>query len=129
VARANGLDHLVFTTGGRSEKFAQQILGLPIEAYVQMGDFVGFSHFVSVGSMVDVDWGTVADRILSPEIIGGRGAIGGGRDARIEPIAAMPAGSESRSARTMGRGTASGGETTPGPRLLAAAEMAPTATA
>lgn len=43
VARANGLDHLVFTTGGRSERFGQKILGLPQEAYVQMGDFVGFS--------------------------------------------------------------------------------------
>ena len=44
VALANGADHVVLTTGGKSEKFAMKILpGLREEAFVQMGDFVGFS--------------------------------------------------------------------------------------
>ncbi len=42
VALAAGQLHLVFTTGGRSEKFAQALLPhLPEVAFVQMGDFVG----------------------------------------------------------------------------------------
>ena len=43
VARAAGADEVVFTTGGQSEKFAQRLLSLPEEAFVQMGDFVGFA--------------------------------------------------------------------------------------
>ncbi|MCL5264611.1 MAG: cobalt-precorrin-5B (C(1))-methyltransferase [Chloroflexi bacterium] len=43
VALANGCDHVVLTTGGRSEKFAQELLSLAEEAYIQMGDFVGFA--------------------------------------------------------------------------------------
>lgn len=42
VARAQGVDHLVLTTGGRSERFAMELLPhLPEAAFVQMGDFVG----------------------------------------------------------------------------------------
>lgn len=44
VALANGCDHIVLTTGGRSEKYAQALLpDLPEVAFVQMGDFVGAS--------------------------------------------------------------------------------------
>jgi precorrin-6x reductase len=41
VARAAGLDHVVGATGDRSEKAAMARLGLPIEAYIDLGDFVG----------------------------------------------------------------------------------------
>ncbi|MED1472193.1 cobalt-precorrin-5B (C(1))-methyltransferase [Bacillus salipaludis] len=44
VARASGCEHLVITTGGRSEKCAiKQFPELPEEAFVEMGDFVGFT--------------------------------------------------------------------------------------
>ncbi|KEO81805.1 cobalt-precorrin-5B (C(1))-methyltransferase [Tumebacillus flagellatus] len=44
VARAGGCDHLVLTTGGSSEKYAMKLYPeLPQEAFIQMGDFVGFS--------------------------------------------------------------------------------------
>ena len=44
VARAAGLDEVVVTTGGKSEQYAQKILKeLPEVAFVQMGDFVGFT--------------------------------------------------------------------------------------
>ncbi|HEX4150222.1 MAG TPA: cobalt-precorrin-5B (C(1))-methyltransferase [Pirellulales bacterium] len=43
VARAAGNHTVVLTTGGKSEEFAIKILGLPLECYVQMGDFAGFS--------------------------------------------------------------------------------------
>ncbi|WP_413367733.1 cobalt-precorrin-5B (C(1))-methyltransferase [Lysinibacillus sp. 3P01SB] len=44
VAKAAGCDHLVITTGGRSEKYAmQQYPELPEEAFIEMGDFVGFT--------------------------------------------------------------------------------------
>jgi cobalt-precorrin-5B (C1)-methyltransferase len=44
VARANKCTHVVITTGGRSEKLAmEQFPHLPEEAFVEMGDFVGFS--------------------------------------------------------------------------------------
>ncbi|MFQ5895671.1 MAG: cobalt-precorrin-5B (C(1))-methyltransferase [Nitrospinota bacterium] len=44
VARAMGFKEFVFTTGGRSEKFAQAIYkDLREEAFIQMGDFLGFS--------------------------------------------------------------------------------------
>jgi cobalt-precorrin-5B (C1)-methyltransferase len=41
VARAIGLGHVVGSTGDTSEKAAMARLGLPIEAYLDMGDFVG----------------------------------------------------------------------------------------
>ncbi len=44
VARASGCEHVVLTTGGRSETFARRLLpGLPEEAFVQMGEFLGFA--------------------------------------------------------------------------------------
>ena len=44
VALAAGLKTIVLTTGGQSEKFAMEALpGLGQEAFVQMGDFCGFS--------------------------------------------------------------------------------------
>lgn len=44
VAKAAGCDHLVLTTGGRSEKFAMaQYPALQEEAFIEMGDFVGFT--------------------------------------------------------------------------------------
>lgn len=40
VARAAGLEEAVLTTGRRSERFAQALLSaLPVEAFVQIGDF------------------------------------------------------------------------------------------
>lgn len=41
VAAANGQEHVVLTTGGRSEKFAQALLPLPEMAFVEMGIFTG----------------------------------------------------------------------------------------
>jgi len=41
VARAMGLPHLVGSTGDVSEKAAQGKYALPLEAYLDMGDFVG----------------------------------------------------------------------------------------
>jgi len=41
VARAMGLEHVVGSTGDLSEKAAMARLGLPLEAYLDMGDFVG----------------------------------------------------------------------------------------
>ena len=41
VARAMGLNRVVGSTGDASEKAAMARLGLPIEAYLDMGDFVG----------------------------------------------------------------------------------------
>jgi len=44
VARAGGCDHIVLSTGGRTEKFGMELYpGLPEEAFVEMGDFVGFA--------------------------------------------------------------------------------------
>ena len=44
VAKAAGLDHVVLSTGGRSEKFVQKILkDLPQVAFIQMADFFAFS--------------------------------------------------------------------------------------
>ncbi len=44
VCLAAGLDEVVITTGGKSEQYAQQHLpSLPETAFVQMGDFVGFT--------------------------------------------------------------------------------------
>lgn len=41
VARAMGLRHVVGATGDRSEQAARSALGLPEEAYLDMGDFAG----------------------------------------------------------------------------------------
>lgn len=44
VAKAAGCEHVVVTTGGRSEKYAMaQYPELPEEAFIEMGDFVGFT--------------------------------------------------------------------------------------
>ncbi|NRD79183.1 cobalt-precorrin-5B (C(1))-methyltransferase [Bacillus sp. BRMEA1] len=44
VARASGCEHIVITTGGRSEKYAmKQFPDLPEEAFIEMGDFIGFT--------------------------------------------------------------------------------------
>lgn len=44
VARAVGVEVVVLTTGGRSEAFARRLLPhLPEEAFVQMGEFLGFA--------------------------------------------------------------------------------------
>ncbi|MFC0270562.1 cobalt-precorrin-5B (C(1))-methyltransferase [Metabacillus herbersteinensis] len=44
VARASKCDHIVITTGGRSEKYGiKQYPDLPEEAFIEMGDFVGFT--------------------------------------------------------------------------------------
>lgn len=52
VAKEQGIHTVVLTTGGRSEKYAMKLFpDLPIEAFVEMGDFVGFSakHAKRVG--------------------------------------------------------------------------------
>jgi cobalt-precorrin-5B (C1)-methyltransferase len=41
VAAANGMRHLVLSTGSRSEKYAQALLPLPEIAFVEMGEFTG----------------------------------------------------------------------------------------
>jgi cobalt-precorrin-5B (C1)-methyltransferase len=43
VAAANGQKVIAITTGGRSERYAQQLLGLPEIALVEMGEFTGHS--------------------------------------------------------------------------------------
>ena len=44
VAKAQGLDTVVLTTGGRSENYAMKMYpDLPVEAFIEMGDFVGFT--------------------------------------------------------------------------------------
>lgn len=44
VAKEAGCDHVVITTGGRSEKYAmKQYPDLSEEAFIEMGDFVGFT--------------------------------------------------------------------------------------
>ena len=44
VAYETGCRHLVLSTGGRSEKFGMEAYpDLPEEAFIEMGDFVGFS--------------------------------------------------------------------------------------
>jgi len=62
VAASQGLDHVVLTTGGRTEKFMlKELTGLPQACFVQMGDFLGAAmdtaqkvgiHKVSIGAMV-----------------------------------------------------------------------------
>ncbi|MGG1575197.1 cobalt-precorrin-5B (C(1))-methyltransferase [Fictibacillus sp. NRS-1165] len=44
VAKASGCRHVVITTGGRSEKYGiKEYPELPEEAFIEMGDFVGFT--------------------------------------------------------------------------------------
>lgn len=44
VAVVSGADHLVLATGGRSEKIGMELYpGLQEDAFIEMGDFVGFS--------------------------------------------------------------------------------------
>ena len=43
VAKAAGLEEVVLTTGRTSEKVAMERLKLPSEAYIQIGDHVGYS--------------------------------------------------------------------------------------
>lgn len=43
VAKEAGLDDIVLSTGRTSEKGAQSLLDLPIEAYSMMGDYLSFS--------------------------------------------------------------------------------------
>ena len=43
VAAANGQGHVVISTGGRSEQFAQRLLDLPEVAFVEMGEFTGYA--------------------------------------------------------------------------------------
>ncbi|KUO96392.1 cobalt-precorrin-5B (C(1))-methyltransferase [Ferroacidibacillus organovorans] len=44
VAKAQGIQTIVLTTGGRSEKYAMKLFPeLPDESFIEMGDFVGFS--------------------------------------------------------------------------------------
>jgi cobalt-precorrin-5B (C1)-methyltransferase len=42
-AATRGYRHLVVTTGGMSEKFARRWIDLPEGAFIQMGDFVGYT--------------------------------------------------------------------------------------
>src|SRR4029079_12117859 len=41
VARAAGLDHVAAVTGTTSERAVQRLYGLPDQALIDMGDFVG----------------------------------------------------------------------------------------
>lgn len=43
VAAANGLREVLMSTGGRSERFGQQLFGLPEMALIEMGEFTGFA--------------------------------------------------------------------------------------
>ncbi|MBI3637032.1 MAG: cobalt-precorrin-5B (C(1))-methyltransferase [Candidatus Rokubacteria bacterium] len=43
VAVSEGLREVVITTGGKSEEYAQRVFPLPETAFVQMGDWVGFT--------------------------------------------------------------------------------------
>ena len=53
VARANGEDTIVLTTGGRTEKFViQQLSHLPPVCFVQMGDFLRYALDTSVKEQI-----------------------------------------------------------------------------
>ena len=43
VAAATGQRHIVLSTGGRSEQYAQRIIPLPEVAFVEMGEFTGYA--------------------------------------------------------------------------------------
>ncbi|HET8760332.1 MAG TPA: cobalt-precorrin-5B (C(1))-methyltransferase CbiD, partial [Nitrospiria bacterium] len=53
MAAANGHRHLVFTTGGMSERFAGKLADVPEAAFIQMGDFVGFALQAAVKRNVE----------------------------------------------------------------------------
>lgn len=53
MAAANGHRHLVFTTGGMSERFAKALVNVPDAAFIQMGDFVGFALQAAVKRKVE----------------------------------------------------------------------------
>jgi len=53
MAAANGHRHLVFTTGGMSERFARKLVAVPEAAFIQMGDFVGFALQAAVKRNVE----------------------------------------------------------------------------
>jgi len=61
VALASGCREVVFTTGRRSEKFAQQNINLPEEAFIQSGDFIDYSlkECAAKGISGAVIWGMV----------------------------------------------------------------------
>ncbi|MFZ3063930.1 MAG: cobalt-precorrin-5B (C(1))-methyltransferase CbiD [Nitrospirota bacterium] len=48
MAVAAGLNEIVFTPGRNSEKYAEEILRLKEEAFVQMGDYAGFAFKAAV---------------------------------------------------------------------------------
>ena len=48
MAVAAGLNEIVFTPGRNSEKYAEEILRLKEDAFVQMGDYAGFAFKVAV---------------------------------------------------------------------------------
>ena len=52
VAVAQGCEHLIFTVGGRGERFAQRLFALPEIAFVQIADFFGLAlrHAVTAGA-------------------------------------------------------------------------------
>ena len=59
VARAAGLDHVVLTTGRRSERFSQMLWrSLAEEAFIQIGDF--FKMSLEASSELDFDRATLA---------------------------------------------------------------------
>ncbi|MET3507248.1 cobalt-precorrin-5B (C(1))-methyltransferase [Halalkalibacter oceani] len=44
VAKESGCEHVICSTGGRSEKYAMELFpDAPEEAFIEMGDFVGFT--------------------------------------------------------------------------------------
>ncbi len=61
VARACGCREAVLTTGRRSEKYAQQELGLAEECFIQAGDFIDYSLAECAGKGVErvTIWGMV----------------------------------------------------------------------
>jgi cobalt-precorrin-5B (C1)-methyltransferase len=48
MAVAAGLNEIVFTPGRNSEKYAEEILRLKEDAFVQMGDYAGFAFKAAV---------------------------------------------------------------------------------
>lgn len=53
MAAANDHRHLVFTTGGMSERFARKLVDAPEAAFIQMGDFVGYALQAAVKRSVE----------------------------------------------------------------------------
>jgi cobalt-precorrin-5B (C1)-methyltransferase len=53
IAVASGCRQVVLTTGRRSEKYAQNELGLAVECYIQAGDFIGYSLNECVKRRID----------------------------------------------------------------------------